>query len=197
MQNEKFIPQRGMNRCKNSGVTLTELIVVIAIVGILVVALGFSFQGWTGKYKVEAATKQIYSDLMDARARAMQFNRDYFVDFPSATTYRMTEDTNDNFAFEPGAGDTVIPTFPKTVEYTLNWISVPNITLANVVIVFDKRGLISIYDRTVAPITLQTPNPGTISLTSTADPDYDCIVIASTRINIGKWNTATTSCDAK
>ena len=117
----------------------------------------------------------------------------------------MTEDTNDNFAFEPGAGDTVIPTFPKTVEYTLNAFT-RNDTLAtttavipitNVRINYDKRGLISSAGTAVL-FNPATPTTGIISLTSTADPDYDCIVIASTRINIGKWNTAPPgNCDAK
>jgi len=165
---------------KNSGVTLTELIVVIAIVGILVVALGFSFQGWIGKYKVEAATKQIYSDLMDARARAMQFNRIYYVQVVDATTtYSLIEDSND----DSGNNDAAIPGFPKTVEYTINWNGGGAIT-------FNKRGNIS----NLGTICIFTDADG--DGTSDSDPDYDCIEIAQTRINIGKITNQAGGCGA-
>ena len=184
---------------KNNGVTLTELLVVIAIVGILVVALGFSFQDWIGRYKVEAQTKQIYFDLMDARARAMQFNRIYLADFPTTTSYRVGEDTNESGAIDAGEP---LPTFPKTSEYVLNvferddatLITAPRI-ITNVRINFDKRGLITSTGAAVL-FNPATPTTGIISLTSTVGPDYDCIVISSTRINIGRWNAATTNCDA-
>ena len=38
-----------------------------------------NFGGMNEKYKVEAETKQLYADLMDARGRAMQRNRVFFV----------------------------------------------------------------------------------------------------------------------
>ncbi len=78
---------------KNRGVTLIELVVVISIISILVIALGFTYQGWVGGYKVEKQTKELYSDLMNARGMAMTRNRAYFVDFPTATLYRLSADT--------------------------------------------------------------------------------------------------------
>ena len=43
----------------DSGVTLTELLIVVSIIAILAVALGFSYQGWMGNYKIESETKQL------------------------------------------------------------------------------------------------------------------------------------------
>jgi prepilin-type N-terminal cleavage/methylation domain-containing protein len=169
---------------KNKGITLIELLVVVAIVGVLVIALGFSYVGWMGRYKIESTVKQLYSDLMDARTKAMQRNRDYFADFnlpaPPAGLgrYRIIQDTNDNGTSNPGAGDDMLnATFPKTVGYAINWNGGGTIK-------FDKRGIIS-------------PD-GTINFTLPAnvDPDYDCIVIfSSTRINMGKMSGGV--CNAK
>jgi prepilin-type N-terminal cleavage/methylation domain-containing protein len=120
------------------GVTLIELIVVVSIISILVIALGLSFQGWMGKYKVESEIKQIYVDLMNTRAIAMTQNRFHFTDFPTTTSYRLIEDTNGNNASNPGAGDTILPNppgLPKTVEYAVTW--------AGGTIQFDIRGIIS------------------------------------------------------
>ena len=54
-----------------SGITLIELIIVISIIGVLVFALGFSFQDWNAAYKIESQIKELHSDIMRARVMAM------------------------------------------------------------------------------------------------------------------------------
>jgi len=147
----------------NKGLTLIELIVVVTVIGILVVALGLSFQGWVGGYNVESQIKTLQADLMNARARAMQRNSVCSVDFPSGTQYRIQED------------GTALPTFPKTVQYAINWDGGGTIT-------FNNRGLISFPTIDANPAVV-----GIINLTLPAEitPDYDCIELGQTRINIG------------
>jgi prepilin-type N-terminal cleavage/methylation domain-containing protein len=170
-----------MNR---RGVTLVELMVVMSIIAILAIALGFTYQGWMGRYKVERQTKDIYTDLMDARGRAQTRGTAYFFDVNTPAPpagrgrYRVIEDTNGNLNSEPGAGDTVPVTFPKTVEYVITMNGGGGIT-------FDRRGTASASR--------------TICVTTTADPDYDCIMVSATRINMGKLTTqisAGGACDA-
>ena len=67
--------------------------IVIAIVGIVVMIAVSNFRGMMEKYRVEDETKQMFADLMDARGRAMQRNRVFFVKI-SADGYKTFEDTN-------------------------------------------------------------------------------------------------------
>jgi prepilin-type N-terminal cleavage/methylation domain-containing protein len=162
-----------------NGVTLIELIVVVSVIGILVVALGFSFQGWMGKYRVESQIKEMYTDLMNARASAMQRNRAFFADFPTTTSYRIREDTNEDNLPLVVAGDTILPTYPKTVEYAVTW--------AGGTISLDTKGIMQ---------PSSSPLGATLCVVSTNDPDYDCIVISQTRINMGKLTNIGGACNA-
>jgi type II secretory pathway pseudopilin PulG len=191
----------------NQGVTLVELVVVMSIIIILAVALAFTYQGWQGRYKVETATKTLYTDLLSARSLATTKGRMHFADFPIATSaqtsYSIIEDANDNGVND----DAALPTFPKTVTYPMYAYSyngpaagavMTAKTLTNVVISFDDKG------RITSPVLLIDPsNPldattnvvisGILSFTQIPGPsasgsDYDCIKIEPTRISPGQMN---------
>jgi prepilin-type N-terminal cleavage/methylation domain-containing protein len=116
------------NGMGSRGFTLVELIVAVTVVMILAVALNFSFQGWMGGYNVESEIKQVQSDLLDARSRAMQYGRIQWVRCTTPyKSYYLWDDTSDGTNFAPdGDGtlqtsgarpDTVVPGYPKTVRY--------------------------------------------------------------------------------
>ncbi|NOY39152.1 MAG: prepilin-type N-terminal cleavage/methylation domain-containing protein [Nitrospirae bacterium] len=164
---------------KTSGMTLIELVVVISIIGILLVALGLGFSGWTGKYKVESQTNELYADLMDARIRAMQKKRVYFV-MLAPTSYSIVEDTYpppDGNGRREADSDTLI--LDKDTTYRL----IPKLSSGTAEFSINNRGLLS--------------DTGNIRLDSEVSPDYDCIVLSATRINMGLYDKDTGECNAK
>jgi len=164
------------------GVTLIELLVVVSIVGILVIARGFSYEGWMGKYRLESATKDIYADLMEAKTRALTRTRAHFITIDT-TQYVIYEDMNpapDGNGTLETAADTVV--LQKTIpnNYQLQMVSAGAFPQTLTV---DTRGLIT-------PAIV-------IRIDNTRTPDYDCILVGQIRIQMGKYNGTTSSCDPK
>lgn len=160
----------------NKGMTLIELIIVVTIIGILVTSLAFSFQGWVSGYKVESQIKELYMDLINMRTRAMQRNRMHFVDL-TTTQYNIYEDTNtvpNGDGISDPATDTRVSQKILETRYPITWTDP-----ADTRIEFDINGLSS--DNT------------NICSNAPADADgadYNCIIISSTRINMGKLTTS-------
>jgi type IV fimbrial biogenesis protein FimT len=187
----------------NRGMTLIELMLTISVAGILVVALAFEFRGWIGRYGVEVQTKELYTDIMNARAGALQKKRTHFVQLTGPTTYSVFEDDSDGAGeslngdgiLQPGVNctdlntDCLLEEFPKTVDFDLRWdgavIAAPrNIT-------FTPRGLVT----TNGEISVFVDRNGDGD--QDFFPDYGCIIIHTTRINPGVWNDTTNACDAR
>jgi prepilin-type N-terminal cleavage/methylation domain-containing protein len=133
----------------NRGVTLVELLVVSGIIGILAVALGISFQGWIGGYKVESEINTLYSNMRAAQQRAVQLNQYIFMDIsPDGRFYRISQDDSDanttpkpkngNGIFEPQAAWTTIQS-----SNPLNWGTSANTTDTTITNLSKKTGLMT------------------------------------------------------
>jgi type II secretory pathway pseudopilin PulG len=153
-------------------VTLVELIVVVSIIIILIVAMGFEYNGWMGRYRVESEIKQVYADIMNAKARAMSRSRVHFINMPASAEDRffVYEDSDENNSLNTATDDEIVG---AKLRYKLN----PD--ERNFVI--DTHGLIG------NGITLLDGEHG-IWIHSDLDPDYDCISVSATRVNMGIWN---------
>ena len=159
---------------KDNGYSLIELVVVIAILGTLLGIAGLSGKMWLDRYRVEGQTKEMFTDLMNARASAMQKNRMYFVNF-AGTQYTIYEDTNPGPDGDGSLDAADRPMMQKNTQYP----TVPALGGSATSFSFDRNGLVSLATTTEA---------GTLHFDSGAGPACDCVKLFATRILIGKWS---------
>lgn len=77
----------------NRGFTIIELIVVIAIMGVLMAIAIPNFSQWTANYRLKAAAREIYSNFQKARLEAIKTNSNVVVSFNlGADTYQVFVD---------------------------------------------------------------------------------------------------------
>lgn len=161
---------------RKNGFTLIEILVAIAIIGILAAIGTASFTGLVGRYNVNNQTKTMYTDIMTARAMAATKNRVHFVNL-SANQYAIYDDTNPSPNGDgtlDTSNDTLI--LQKTLDKAITW----NGSTAKME--FNVRGL--------GPLITQT-----ICIYSTVNPQYDCIKSSRTRVTLGKLKTQGGACN--
>jgi prepilin-type N-terminal cleavage/methylation domain-containing protein len=163
------------------GLTLIELLVVVVVISILIVAMGFSFVGWKSKYRAEGEIRKLFSDLMGARAKAIQRKTVFFVNMPAAVQdmYLVYEDTGDG-VWQSTDG-------PPIVNTTLLY----DISADSRHFTFSRKGMVNPEGN----IWFEPP---------ASDPDlfeggvdYSCIELGATRINTGWWNGTSSDCETK
>ena len=166
------------DKASRGGFSLVEILITIAILGILVVIAASNFGGMNEKYQVESETKQFYADLMDARGRAMQRSRVHFVKIAAdGLGYKTYDDTMDAAEATPDGdrvlqpdADTLVAN--ATVRHTITWN--PG-GVSDFSFNFNRNGIASVT--------------GFLRFDSTTvRPDYDCITVEATRIKMGQFN---------
>lgn len=166
-------------KIRESGMSLIELMIVIAMVGLLIVILSNAYGNWSERYRVETEVKEFYADLMDVRARAMQRNRGHFVVLSGVglqyTRYIVYEDTNpgpDGDGALTVGGDNVV----KDVSPRYPVVTFPAGTTQ---VLVNRDGTLSLNN-----VTIRVPPPGAVQA------DYDCIALSRTRIKMGRYDGA-------
>lgn len=163
-----------------SGFSLIELIITIAIMGIVMGIATLNFQAWQKKNNMEAQLRQIYVDLNEARTNAFTQKKSYRIIF-QPSSYVMKSYSTEN---EPKSSGRTIAN--KTLKYGLTSKNTTGTSLAVDItdrfVEFNSRGFTSnLFTVIMNPLT--------------ADSVLNCLVIYETRINLGKING--TACEFK
>lgn len=171
------------------GYSLLEILIVVVIIGILTAIAINSFRETNDKYKVESETKEMFANLMDARGKALQRSRIFFVRV-LADSYETYEDTapapDGNGVLELTGSDRdkevvrVSLARTHTIDSTklMGGVVVPGVYET---FRFDRSGLASVANIGFIRI---------ISGNTKVRPDYDCITIGPTRVKMGQFSEA-------
>lgn len=156
-----------MNR---SGFTLTELIIILALIGILT-SIGFmDFSGWQKRSNVDKQIKELYTDIMSIRQMAVTTKMNHRIVLGTATTENpVLRYTLNRYS---SVGDPGRQLLVKNVSYPITktgWAS----PAANE-IEFDERGIM------IDPIEKR------LCIFSTFVPPLDALVITQTKVGLGK-----------
>lgn len=163
-----------MNRLGMRGVTLLELLIVVAVSGILMGIAGFTAQGLRDRYDMEHQVRQMQSDMMNARIQAFDRKRVYFVTVTNSG-YQIIEDTNESGGTTPDPGDMALWSVPKQFKFHSQWYGT---------FIMKENGIISISTRPLLANAALAIRFDTDSI----KPEYDCISVGPTRIKAGRWN---------
>ena len=84
---------------KNKGITLIELVVVMAIIAIGAALIAPNIGAWIPNYRLRSATRDVVSALREAQMKAVSTNTQYQVSFnPAASSYILQyQDTGGNW----------------------------------------------------------------------------------------------------
>lgn len=158
-----------------TGFTLVELMVTIAIMGIIMGISALSFNSWKKKSNIEAQTRDLFTTFMEARNNSFMQKKRHDVELEQKNYVLKS------YSSESDAAGKIIRS--KTLTYKL---TKKGADITGTKISYDSTGLTTGFGSTNFTVNVD------IEDTSTS---LNCLVVYVTRINMGKWNG--TACEFK
>lgn len=185
-QGFRSIAERNAELCP-AGFSLIELIITIAIMAIVMAAATLPFNSWQKKNRMEAQTKEMYADLVDARTRAFTQKKVHGIVFQPNSYVMKSYSSEVEYKFPTDAAANGVELLSKSLKYGVTKTNTATaFTDMNSSILFDTTG----FTTTATGFTVVV-NPVDVS------PSLNCLVISAARVNMGKWNATTTKCEFK
>ncbi len=163
------------------GFSLMELLITIAIMGIVMGIATLSFNTWQVKSRIEAQTHELFTDISEARTNAFTRKKYYGIVF-QPTSYVMKSYTSEveikNVTAQLANGTVVAS---KVLRYGLTKAGAD---ITDTPVIFDTSG----FTTSATGFTIYV-NP------TSAAAAVNCLAISAARVNIGKVNGS--SCEFK
>lgn len=146
-----------MNR---NGFSLIELMVVIAIIGILLAVATLNFNSWVTRQNIDREVKEMHAEIMAAKQRALVTGQDYAVQLPNPATLVFRR-----FSSSADAAGTVVQT--KNLRYPVTLSSTDPIK-------FNDRCM------------MENATDKILCVFTDANPAVDALVITQSRVSVGR-----------
>jgi prepilin-type N-terminal cleavage/methylation domain-containing protein len=137
--------ERGIKGNSEKGVTLLELVVVMAIIGIMALFMTPSIGEWVQNYRIRQAARDMASDLQSAKMQAINIHKYCTVAF-NTNGYVIFPDYDNDMILDGGSETTdiyktvILSTAYKTVIFDTSQAG-NGIDFTNNMVAFDSRGL--------------------------------------------------------
>ena len=119
------------------GFTLTEVAVILGVIGIMMAISVPSYMSWLPRYRLQTSARQIYDDLNLAKMQAVRSNTVAVAIFTPATNqYTIFLDTSGNWALDGGE-----PLIRQSASLE-NGVSITGTTLPFHTTGFNNRGML-------------------------------------------------------
>jgi type IV fimbrial biogenesis protein FimT len=147
------------------GFTLVELLVVIALIGIITTLASLNWNQMSTKVAIESEAKIMHADLMEVRMQALYTKKQ-----------RRVGISGQQFKIYSSAVETPTPQLTKNLKYPVVWSG------AATSVVFDTHGLrVGNVDENDTICILPTNDTSVVYAAA-----VDSIIISQARINLGK-----------
>jgi len=151
---------------RNKGFTLLELMIVLALIGIMAGVITPSFMQWRDRSKVKGDAANLRAAFEMAKLRAIKHNTNVVVTFPDTTSFQVFVDTNNNGAQDAGEDRIASRTLSPGVTITEN-------TFVGNDMAFNPRGAANGPNST-----------GTVTMTSPGGERYSVVVSSFGRVRM-------------